>query len=148
MSIHCVRLTFGIFAIAGVAMAAGCGSSSSPTTPTPPTATGPTFSTQIQAQILTPACVPCHTDDGRTPSGGMNLKSGVAYSSLVGVASTGKPGAIRVIAGNPSGSYLVQKLEGAADIVGLRMPRNGPPYLTDAQVALIRQWIQNGAPNN
>jgi len=28
------------------------------------------------------------------------------------------------------------------------MPRNGPPYLTDAQVALIRLWIQNGAPNN
>jgi hypothetical protein len=53
-----------------------------------------------------------------------------------------------VIAGNPSGSYLVQKLEGAPDIVGLRMPRNGPPFLTDAQVALIRQWIQNGAPNN
>jgi hypothetical protein len=53
-----------------------------------------------------------------------------------------------VIAGNPGGSYLVQKLEGAADIVGLRMPRNGPPYLTDAQVAMIRQWIQNGALNN
>jgi len=151
MSIHCVRLTFGIFAIAGVAMAAGCGSSS-PTTPSsttpPPTSTGPTFSTQIQAQILTPACVPCHTDDGRTPSAGMILKSGVAYSSLVNVASNGKPGAIRVIPGNPSGSYLVQKLEGAADIVGLRMPRNGPPFLTDAQVALIRLWIQNGAPNN
>ena len=76
------------------------------------------------------------------------MKSGSAYSNLVGVSSTAKPGAIRVIAGNPSGSYLVQKLEGAADIVGLRMPRNGPPYLTDAQVALIRQWIQNGAPNN
>jgi hypothetical protein len=53
-----------------------------------------------------------------------------------------------VIPGNPSGSYLIQKLEGASDIVGLRMPRNGPPYLTTEQIALIRQWIQNGAPNN
>jgi mono/diheme cytochrome c family protein len=97
---------------------------------------------------LTPACVSCHTDDGRTPAGGLNLKSGTAYAALVGVASTAKAGAVRVIAGNPSGSYLVQKLEGAPDIVGLRMPRTGPPYLTDAQVALIRQWIQNGAPNN
>jgi len=78
----------------------------------------------------------------------MNLKSGSAYASLVNVASSGKPGATRVIPGNPSGSYLIQKLEGAPDIVGLRMPRNGPPYLTDAQIALIRQWIQNGAPNN
>ena len=151
MSIHLVRLTFGIVAVAGVAITAGCGSSSSPTSPSPsstPAASSVTFSQQIQAQILTPACTGCHTDDGRTPSGGMNLKSGTAYSNLVGVASSGKPGAIRVIAGNPSGSYLVQKLEGAPDIVGLRMPRNGPPFLTDAQIALIRQWIQNGAPNN
>jgi mono/diheme cytochrome c family protein len=117
----------------------------SPTTPTTPTVT---FSTQIQQQILDPACTACHTDQGRTPAGNLNLRSGQSHANLVGVASSGKPGAIRVIAGNPSGSYMVQKLEGAADIVGLRMPRNGPPYLTDAQVALIRQWIQNGAPNN
>ena len=149
MRMDLARLTFGIVAVAGTAMTAACGSSTSPTpTPTPPPASGPTFSQQIQAQILTPACVFCHTDEGRTPTGGLNLKAGAAYASLVGVASTGKPGAVRVIAGNPSGSYLVQKLEGAADIVGLRMPRNGPPFLSDAQVALIRQWIQNGAPNN
>jgi hypothetical protein len=53
-----------------------------------------------------------------------------------------------VIAGNASGSYLIQKLEGASDIVGLRMPRNGPPFLTAAQIDLIRQWINNGAPAN
>ncbi len=149
MRMDLVRLTFGIVAVASTAMTAACGSSTSPTpTPTPPPTSGPTFSQQIQAQILTPACVSCHTDEGRTPSGGLNLKSGAAYAALVGVASTAKPGAVRVVAGNPSGSYLVQKLEGAADIVGLRMPRNGPPFLTDAQVALIRLWIQNGAPNN
>jgi mono/diheme cytochrome c family protein len=150
MSVYVVRLWFGIVAVAAAMMLAGCGSSS-PTTPTPtptPTPSGVTFSQQIQAQILTPACASCHTDDGRTPAGGLNLKSGSAFLNLVGVPSTGKPGAVRVIAGNPSGSYLVQKLEGAPDIVGLRMPRNGPPFLTDAQVALIRQWIQNGAPNN
>jgi len=144
-----VSRSLGIVALAGLAMmSARCSSSSSPTTPSPTPPSGPTFSQQIQAQILTPACTSCHTDEGRNPLGGLNLKSGSAYANLVGVASTGKPGAIRVIAGNPSGSYLVQKLEGAPDIVGLRMPRNGPPFLTDAQIALIRQWIQNGAPNN
>ena len=148
MEMRVSRVTSGIVTLAGVAMmATGC-SSSNPTTPTPTPTSTVTFSQQIQAQILTPACTSCHTDEGRTPSGGLNLKSGSAYAALVGVASTGKPGATRVIAGNPSGSYLVQKLEGASDIVGLRMPRNGPPYLTDAQVALIRLWIQNGAPNN
>ena len=133
-------------AVGLASLAIGCGSD----TPTTPTNTQPTvvFSTQIQQQILTPACTACHTDEGRTPASGLNLRSGQSYSNLVGVASVGKPGAVRVIAGNPSGSYLVQKLEGAADIVGLRMPRTGPPFLTTEQVALIRQWIQNGAPNN
>jgi len=131
-----------------VCLASACGNDS-PASPTPNITTNTvTFSTQIQQQILTPACTGCHTDEGRTPSSGLNLKTGAAYAQLVGVASVGKAGAIRVIAGNPSGSYLIQKLEGASDIVGLRMPRNGPPFLTDAQVALIRQWIQNGAPNN
>ena len=127
-----------------VCLASACGKDS-PAAPTN-TANTVTFSTQIQQQIFTPACTACHTDEGRTPSSGLNLKSGAAYAQLVGVASVGKAGAIRVIAGNPSGSYLIQKLEGGPDIVGLRMPRTGPPYLTDAQVALIRQWIQNGAP--
>jgi mono/diheme cytochrome c family protein len=147
MKLSAVTLITGVLAQAVLASAAGCGSSSSPATPTPVTPTV-SFATQIQAQILTPACTACHSDDGRTPSAGMNLKSGVALANLVNVTSSGKPGATRVIPGNPSGSYLVQKLEGAPDIVGLRMPRTGPPYLTDAQVALIRQWIQNGAPNN
>ena len=143
------RLVVGSAAIIALGFAAACSSNSStPSSPSSTTPTGPSFATQIQAQILNPACTACHTDEGRTPSGGLNLKSGTSYAQLVSVASVGKAGAVRVIPGNPSGSYLVQKLEGAADIVGLRMPRNGPPYLTDAQVALIRQWIQNGAPNN
>ena len=146
MNMAVVRVSFGVVTCAGVIAAAGCGSSNSPTTPSPTSSVR--FSQQIQAEILNPACVVCHTDDGRTPAAGMNLKSGAAYASLVNTASSGKPGAIRVIPGNPTGSYLVQKLIGAPDIVGLRMPRNGPPFLTDAQVDLIRQWIQNGAPNN
>ena len=143
MEVVRLRLTFGMVAIAGAAMTAACGSSSSPTTPTP---AGPTFSQQIQADILTPACVRCHTDEGRTPAGGLILKAGAAYAQLVNVPSP-RSGVIRVIPGNPSGSYLVQKLEGAPSIMGARMPLNSAP-LTDAQIALIRQWIQNGAPNN
>ena len=147
MRMQLVRLGFAATAFSVLVAAFGCGSSSSPAAPSTPTATV-SFAQQIQAQILDPACTSCHTDVGRNPSGGLNLKAGTALAQLVGVASTGKPGATRVIAGNPSGSYLVQKLEGASDIVGVRMPRNGPPYLTDAQVALIRLWIQNGALNN
>ena len=146
MKMQIPSFMIGVLALAVLAVAAGCGKDS-PTAPSQATATV-SFAQQIQTEILTPGCASCHTDAGRTPAGGLNLRAGASYASLVGVASSAKPGAIRVIAGNPSGSYLVQKLEGAADIVGLRMPRNGPPFLTEAQVSLIRQWIQNGAPNS
>ena len=142
----CVSFKFGLLSLSVLVATAGCSSNSSPSSPTPTSTLS--FATQIQAQILNPACVACHTDDGRTPASNLNLKSGAAISNLINIASVGKAGAVRVIPGNPSGSYLIQKLEGASDIVGLRMPRNGPPYLTTEQVALIRQWIQNGAPNN
>lgn len=54
----------------------------------------------------------------------------------------------RVIATDPDGSFLIQKLEGAMGIIGARMPADGPPYLQQATIDVIRQWIQNGAPNN
>jgi len=144
-----MRFKLALLSVSVALVSVGCSSSSSPSSPTTTTPTV-TFSTQIQQQILNPACTACHTDEGRTPSSNLNLKSGVAISNLVNVACVcpGHASVMRVIPGNPSGSYMIQKLEGQADIVGLRMPRNGPPYLTDAQVALIRQWIQNGAPNN
>ena len=147
MRTHVARLTFVVLGVSAIGFATSCGSSSSPSAPSGQTNTV-TFSTQIQQQIFNPACIACHTDEGRTPSSNLNLKTGVSIANLINVASVGKAGATRVVPGNPSGSYLIQKLEGAPDIVGLRMPRNGPPFLTTEQIALIRQWIQNGAPNN
>jgi hypothetical protein len=115
----------------------------------------PTFSS-IQRDILTSTdssgragCNSCHTTaGGRVPPVGMDLGSANAYSQLVNAASVGKPGAIRVIPGDPENSYLIHKLEGRAGIVGLRMPRNGPPFLTDGQIRVIKRWIELGAPNN
>jgi len=94
------------------------------------------------------ACTNCHSNVGRNPSGGLNLLSGLSYASLVRVASTGKPGAVRVIPGDPDNSYIIHKLEGRSDIVGVRMPRGNGPYLTDGQILVIKRWIANGAPNN
>ena len=64
------------------------------------------------------ACTNCHTTTGRNPSGGLNLNHDAAYEQLVNVAVRGKPGAVRVIPGDPDNSYLVQKLEGATSIAG------------------------------
>ena len=94
------------------------------------------------------ACTVCHTSTERNPAGGMNVNHDVAYDQLVNASVRGKAGAIRVIPGDPDNSYLIQKLEGRADIVGRRMPFNGPPFLTDGQILIIRRWIAIGAPRN
>lgn len=114
----------------------------------------PTFSS-VQSQIFETtdvagrqACVNCHTNVGRNPSGGMNLAHAVAYDQIVNVASARKPGAIRVIPGDPDNSYLVHKIEGRSGIVGVRMPISGPPFLTDGQILILRRWIELGAPRN
>jgi hypothetical protein len=114
----------------------------------------PTFSS-VQSQIFETtdvagrqACVNCHTNIGKTPSGGLNLVHDVAYDQIVNVASRAKAGAIRVIPGDPDHSYLVHKLEGSSDIVGRRMPFSGPPFLTDGQILILRRWIALGAPRN
>jgi hypothetical protein len=120
--------------------------------PTP--ALEPTFSS-IQHDIFEStdssgraACTNCHTNVGRNPSGGLNLVHDLAYDQIVNMASARKAGVVRIVPGDPDNSYLVQKLEGKAGIVGVRMPQNGPPYLTDGQIQIIRRWVQIGAPRN
>jgi hypothetical protein len=94
------------------------------------------------------SCVTCHTNIGRTPAGGLNLLHDVAYDQLVNVNSTQVPSLKRVNPGNPDASYMVHKIEGRPGIVGRRMPFNGPPYLTDGQILIMRRWIELGAPRN
>lgn len=114
----------------------------------------PTFSS-IQKEIFDTtdssgrlACINCHTSVGRTPAAGLDLTAGSSYSRLVGVSSVERPGVLRVAAGDPDNSYIVHKLEGRSDIVGVRMPRGTGPYLTDGQMLVIRRWIAQGAANN
>jgi hypothetical protein len=114
----------------------------------------PTFSS-IQREIFESgdssgraACVSCHDAIRSQFAGRLNLLHDVAYAQLVNVASAQKPGLLRVTPGRSSDSYLVHKLEGGPDILQLRMPRNGPPYLTAGQMTIIRRWIDIGAPNN
>jgi hypothetical protein len=114
----------------------------------------PTFSS-IQKEIFNTtdssgrlACINCHTDQGRTPSGGLVLLEGRSYQAIVGVASRFKAGATLVVPGDPDNSYIIHKLEGAADILGSRMPRGTGPFLTAGQMQIIRRWIELGAKND
>ena len=137
-----------LLAVAVVLLAAACDEPLADLTgPTP--GLKPTFAS-IQSEIFEspdssgrPACTNCHNAT-LSRFNGLDLSRNVAYTNLVRAASRGKPGATRVIPGDPAGSYLIQKLEGATGIVGARMPLNGP-YLTSGQIAVIRRWIETGA---
>jgi hypothetical protein len=94
------------------------------------------------------ACVQCHTDQGRAPASNLVLLEGRSFQQLIGRASLGKPGATLVVPGDPDNSYMIKKLEGAADIAGQRMPRGNGPFLTEGQILILKAWIRDGAQNN
>lgn len=101
--------------------------------------------TELQASIFGPVCAVCHTGGGGALPASMNLSSAAAsYAALVNVSSVQQPAVLRVDPGDAAASYLVRKLEGTAGISGGRMPLGGP-YLSDADVARVRSWINAGA---
>jgi hypothetical protein len=103
----------------------------------------PTFDS-IQANIFTPICSVCHAG-GSAPQG-LRLDAANSYAMLVNTPSVEVPSLLRVKPGDPDNSYMIQKIEGHA-AVGARMPFGGP-YLDDATIATIRQWVTDGAPGS
>lgn len=95
----------------------------------------------IQERVFTPICTVCHAGGGAPQ--GLRLDAASSYDMLVGVPSVEVSSVLRVAPGRPDDSYLVQKLEGHA-AVGARMPLGGP-FLDAETMALIRQWITDGA---
>lgn len=84
-----------------------------------------------------------------THQAGLALTAGAAYQSLVGVASTLRPSALRVQPMRPDSSWLVTMISGndAARSGIPRMPLATQP-LTDNQIATIVRWIEQGALRN
>jgi Bacterial Ig-like domain len=97
----------------------------------------------IQDNVFTPICSPCHS--GASAPEGLMLDAAHSYSLLVGVPSNEVPTLDRVKASDPDNSYIVIKIQNSAGIVGQQMPLNEKP-LPAATIAVIRQWIMNGAP--
>jgi len=97
--------------------------------------------TSIQNHVFTPICTVCHA--GANAPQGLRLDSTNSYDLLVGVRSNEVSSLLRVKPGDPDHSYLIQKIEGHA-AVGARMPFGGP-YLDQATIDMIRQWITDGA---
>jgi hypothetical protein len=95
----------------------------------------------IQRHVFTPVCTGCHS--GAAAPLGLRLDEGASFAMLVSAPSVEAPALNRVQPGNPDASYLIRKLEGTATVGG-RMPLNAPPLPADT-IAVIRQWIANGA---
>ncbi len=96
----------------------------------------------IQDNVFTPICSRCHI--GASAPEGLQLDAAHSYALLVGVSSNEKPGVLRVKPGDPTNSYMYQKITGASGIVGNPMPLGGPS-LPQTTITAIQQWIANGA---
>jgi Planctomycete cytochrome C len=149
-----MRIRFMVLAAAVAAVAvAGCDEKLSDLTgPTPNLQ--PTFSS-IQHEIFDTtdssgrlACTNCHNPQGRLFTAGLDLTAAGSYGNLVGASSREKPGMMRVAPGDPENSYIIHKVEGRSDIVGVRMPRGNGPFLTEGQILVIKRWIELGAKND
>jgi len=131
----------------GAGTGEGLDQNGQPLTAGGPVALAPTLAS-IQANVFSVNCaIPgCH--GGGTVQYGLRLDPDFSYGNLINVHSPQDPSLIRVIPGNPDGSFLIQKLEGRrfdnARILGDRMPQFGP-YLPQSTIDVIRQWIQDGA---
>jgi hypothetical protein len=86
--------------------------------------------------IFVARCIKCHSGDN--PPRGLRLDS---YENVMAGSSQRQV----VIPGNPEDSQLVKRIKG---IARPPMPFDGPPFLSDEQMAIIEAWIADGAPNN
>jgi hypothetical protein len=94
--------------------------------------------------ILDLRCKGCHYPTGANPVG--LQATGLDLSSVASVLAGGNAGPV-VVAAQPCGSILYEKVLPGPPF-GARMPLSGPPFLTDAQLQVIHDWIAEGGLAN
>lgn len=105
----------------------------------PETSGSVSYAADIQP-IFNTSCVVCHST--AAPLNGISFSN---YAAVMASSGTSYGGLI-VLPGNAAGSPLVDKIE-PSPAQGTRMPQGGSP-LSATQISKIRQWINDGAPNN
>ncbi len=98
----------------------------------------------IQTNVFNPACAMsfCH---GAAANANLDLREGASYANLVNVPSVEFPVWDRVTPLVPDESYLICKMEACPEMIGQQMPIIGGP-LDQTIIDVIRQWIEDGAP--
>ena len=90
-----------------------------------------------------PGCRLCHYRTSATHVG-LDL-GGLDLTTLGSLREGGgTSGSKIVVPGAPEESALIQKLRGTYPF-GTRMPKSGPPFLSQAEIDLIATWIAQGA---
>ncbi|MBT9556121.1 MAG: hypothetical protein IV100_08840 [Myxococcales bacterium] len=111
--------------------------------------TSVSFSRDLYPKVIMPKCVPCHDPNsgaGGSSAGNIGFQVGGLDLTTRDAALAGgvnSAGAL-VTPGQPCDSLLYQKT-GRSPPVGVRMPFDGPPFLTDEERGLVADWIAEGA---
>lgn len=102
----------------------------------------------VQQHVFNQSCTfsSCHSKLGRR--GRLVLEPGESSSNLVNVPAENEVAKaakkVRVIPGNPDGSFLIQKLTSPGPGEGELMPY-ATQGLPEDKIQLLRKWIKNGA---
>jgi Planctomycete cytochrome C len=88
------------------------------------------------SRILGQKCIKCHSDNGLLEGPPEDLRLDSYAAILAGGDRT------VVIPGNAQASELFRRIEGLASP---RMPFDGPPWLDEDAIALLKDWIDGGA---
>lgn len=88
--------------------------------------------------IFMKGCIKCHSDNGKLEA----PPEGLRLDSLANVLKGGER--LAVLPGNPEMSEIWRRITGLSDP---RMPFDGPPWLPEDDIRLIRDWIAQGAPD-
>ena len=125
-----LRVWTTVWIVAGATIALGQNPPSTPATIR--------FSREI-LPLLSDSCFACHGPDEKARKGGLRL------DTLTGARGSGKSGKIAVNAGSPDQSEILRRILSSDPDEVMPPPESGKS-LKPEQIALVRRWIEQGAP--
>ena len=125
-----LRVWTTVWIVAGATIALGQNPPSTPATIR--------FSREI-LPLLSDSCFACHGPDEKARKGGLRL------DTLSGARGSGKSGKIAVNAGSPDQSEILRRILSSDPDEVMPPPESGKS-LKPEQIALVRRWIEQGAP--